>query len=147
MQQVEQFLLKEPVRSPQMCYIQNMKEVVMSGHDFKTGDLVAVDFSKAKHRHWFKTTDSWWIGYRSLTVEEIATWQHSSASRGLNSAGETKIPPSWERVEVYEGEILVVLKARTRFICSVISKPKCSKVMRVSDGKVFYLERICLKSI
>jgi len=133
--------------SSDVLYSEHEEEPRMTACDFKTGDLVAVDFSKTKHRRWFKPTNSWWIGYRALTSEEIAAWQRSPASRGLNSAGETKIPPSWESVEVSAGEILVVLKARTRFACGHFIKPKCSKVMRVSDGEIFYLERMYLKSI
>ena len=119
----------------------------MTDCEFKTGDLVAVDFSESNFRWDHTTTRSCWVGYRELTAEEIAIWRRSPASKGLNDAGETKIPPSWENVEVYEGEILAVLKARTRFVCGAFTKPKCSKVLRVSDGEVFYLERKHLKSV
>ena len=46
---------------------------------FKAGDIVLV------RRH----SDVW----RPITLEELAEWETSEDSRGLDSAGELKIPP------------------------------------------------------
>jgi hypothetical protein len=40
--------------------------------------------------------------YRHTTAEEVQAWRDSPESKGMNSAGETKLPPRVARVE-YDG--------------------------------------------
>ena len=45
---------------------------------------------------------SWPRIYRHLTEEEVNDWYDSPASMGMNSAGETKLPPTCKRL-IFEG--------------------------------------------
>jgi len=47
----------------------------------------------------------WYRMWRSLTEEELQAWRDSDASKGINSAGESKLPPTAKLVE-YEGGTL-----------------------------------------
>ena len=44
--------------------------------------------------------------YRHTTAEEVQAWRDSPESKGMNSAGETKLPPRCVRVEYVGGTIL-----------------------------------------
>ena len=47
----------------------------------------------------------WREMYRHTTAEEIQAWRESPASKGMNSAGETKLPPRCVLVEYNGGTI------------------------------------------
>tara|TARA_A200000159_G_scaffold89331_1_gene82763 strand:+ start:533 stop:940 length:408 start_codon:yes stop_codon:yes gene_type:complete len=49
---------------------------------------------------------SWERIYRHTTPEEVQAWRDSPESKGINSAGETKLPPRCVRVEYEGGTIL-----------------------------------------
>ena len=48
---------------------------------------------------------SWERIYRHTTSEEVQAWRDSPASKGMNSAGETKLPPRVAQVEYNGGTI------------------------------------------
>lgn len=52
--------------------------------------------------------------YRPTTAAEQAAWYESDLSKGLNSAGESKLPPTAKKVEVPLDAFLVVERARCR---------------------------------
>ena len=47
----------------------------------------------------------WRDMYRHTTAEEVQAWRDSPASKGMNSAGETKLPPRWTFVKYNGGTI------------------------------------------
>jgi hypothetical protein len=51
---------------------------------------------------------------RPITGEEQAVWYQSDASKGLDSAGETKLPPQATHVLLYKDRLYQVLRARCR---------------------------------
>ena len=48
---------------------------------------------------------SWERMYRTLTGEEVQAWYDSPDSKGINCAGETKLPPTCTRVEFAGGTL------------------------------------------
>ena len=48
---------------------------------------------------------SWERMYRHTTSEEVQAWRDSPASKGINSAGESKLPPRCVRVNYNGGTI------------------------------------------
>ena len=48
---------------------------------------------------------SWERVYRHTTAEEVQAWRDSPESKGMNSAGESKLPPRCVRVEYIGGTI------------------------------------------
>ena len=50
--------------------------------------------------------------YRPMTLTEVDEWYTSPNSKGMTSAGETKLPPTSVCVEVCAEDILLVRRAR-----------------------------------
>ena len=51
---------------------------------------------------------------RPTTREEQSAWYETDAAKGLDSAGETKLPPQSYHVSLYKDRIYQVLRARAR---------------------------------
>ena len=51
---------------------------------------------------------------RPVTQEETSSWYNSDASKGMTSAGETKLPPQSYGVRLYRDRVYTVLRARCR---------------------------------
>ena len=51
---------------------------------------------------------------RPVTSEETEAWYSSDASKGMTSAGETKLPPQTARVLLYRDRTYQVMRARCR---------------------------------
>jgi len=51
---------------------------------------------------------------RPVTQEETSSWYNSDASKGMTSAGETKLPPQSYSVRLYRDRVYTVLRARCR---------------------------------
>jgi hypothetical protein len=78
--------------------------------------------------------------YRPLTEREEAEWHESSASKGMTSAGETKLPPTCVRVEVHASDTFTILRAR----CTVwLGYRKTGGMMevRLRSGETTYIKR------
>ena len=51
---------------------------------------------------------------RPITKEEQSEWYESDASKGMNDAGESKLPPTCVSIYLYEDRVYTVLRARAR---------------------------------
>lgn len=80
-------------------------------------------------------------GYRHPTTEELEAWRNSPASKGMNSAGESKLPPTAVTVSVHRGDKLRIERARVRMSFFYRTSGGWAKVSRVSDGEVFFIKR------
>jgi hypothetical protein len=79
--------------------------------------------------------------YRPTTVAEQTAWYESDASKGLDSAGESKLPPQAVRVEVPFNAVLVVERARCRVRLGWGNPtPGMAKVM-LPTGETAYIAR------
>ena len=80
-------------------------------------------------------------GYRPVTAAEVEEWRNSPASKGLNCAGESKLPPRCVAVKVHRDEVMVVERARCR-VSLGWGNPEggMTKLMK-PDGKEVYLKR------
>tara|TARA_R110000824_G_scaffold92408_2_gene224230 strand:- start:258 stop:683 length:426 start_codon:yes stop_codon:yes gene_type:complete len=78
--------------------------------------------------------------YRPLTEREVREWNESPASKGMNSAGETKLPPTCVSVEVHSTDTFTILRAR----CTVwLGYRKTGGMMevRLRSGETTYIKR------
>jgi hypothetical protein len=62
---------------------------------------------------WTNVTDQIW-GSRPVTPEEVEAWRNSPRSRGLNDAGETRLPPRSTSFRLSPLNSFTVLRARCR---------------------------------
>ena len=78
--------------------------------------------------------------YRPLTEREVTEWYESPNSMGMNSAGETKLPPTCVCVGVHSTDTFTILRAR----CAVyLGYRKTAGMMevRLSSGETTYIKR------
>ena len=78
--------------------------------------------------------------YRPLTEGEVTEWYEGPSSKGMNSAGETKLPPTCVCVEVHSTDTFTILRAR----CAVwLGYRKTGGMMevRLRSGETTYIKR------
>ncbi len=81
---------------------------------------------------------------RPTTWEEKQAWRESPESKGMNSAGETKLPPQIVCIEIEADELLVVEKARCAPVLGWSKRPGMTQVRIVTGeniGKVGFVRR------
>lgn len=81
-------------------------------------------------------------GRRHITEEEREAWYASPESKGMNSAGESKLPPTCATVPVHKSEILRVERARCRMSFGYGSPTGgWARVRNIKTDQVFYIKR------
>ena len=85
---------------------------------------------------------------RPVTSEETAEWYASDASKGMDSAGETKLPPQSTYVLLHRDRVYQVLRAR----CQVRlgwgnPTPGMAKILCTHTGEETYVKRGLLEVI
>ena len=81
---------------------------------------------------------------RPTTLEEKEAWRESPESKGMNSAGETKLPPQIVTTYIKGDELMVVEKARCAPILGWSKRPGMTLVKVITGeniGKVGYIRR------
>ena len=78
---------------------------------------------------------------RGTTQSEIAAWENSAASKGMNCAGETKLPPYTTAISVEEDDTLTVLRSRCAPRFGWHSYTKMTLVRNERTGEEGYIKR------
>ena len=103
---------------------------------------------------------SWPRIYRHVTSEEVQEWRDSDASKGMNCAGETKLPPRCVRLS-YEGgerrvgqaggfmekhsdDTFTVVRARCAPTLGYHKQPKSTLIRNNRTGEEGYVKRMWL---
>lgn len=85
-------------------------------------------------------TDPW--GWRNLTADERAAWYASDDSKGMDSAGESKLPPRDVAIRLEPLRPYIVVKGRCApnrgWGRSVLN---CCQVTDPTSGETFFVER------
>ena len=85
---------------------------------------------------------------RPVTPEETAEWYLSDDSKGMNSAGETKLPPQSAYVLLHRDRTYQVLRARCRIRLGWGNPtPGMAKVLCTHTGEETYVKRHLLEVI
>jgi len=86
--------------------------------------------------------------HRPVTREETEVWYSSDASKGMDSAGETKLPPRSTYVLLHRDRIYQVLRARCRVRLGYGNPtPGMAKVLCTHTGEETYIKRHLLEVI
>jgi hypothetical protein len=80
-----------------------------------------------------ENADAW----RPVNQEELNAWYTSDASKGMNCAGESKLPPLDTYFDVEGGTIVHILKARVKARQGYHFKRNCMEVMLPCGETVF----------
>ena len=79
---------------------------------------------------------------RPVTAEETAAWYDSDASKGMNSAGESKLPPQSRGVTLYRDRVYTVLRARASVRLGWGNKTGgLTKILCTETGEETYVKR------
>jgi hypothetical protein len=85
---------------------------------------------------------------RPITPEETATWYDSDASKGMTSAGETKLPPQSTHVLIHRDRVYQVLRARCRVRLGYGNPtPGLVKILCSESGEETYIKRQLLEAV
>jgi hypothetical protein len=86
--------------------------------------------------------------HRPVTHEETEVWYASDASKGMNSAGETKLPPQAAYVLLERDRVYQVLRARCRVRLGWGNPtPGMTKILCTKTGEETYVKRGLLEVV
>jgi len=86
-------------------------------------------------------------GTRLATEEDIEQWRNSEASKGIDCAGESKLPPTAYNVYVHRDRIYTLLRARCRPTWSYRKHPGMALILDSWSGKEVYVKRELLEVV
>ena len=83
------------------------------------------------------TVDAW----RALNEAELEAWRNSDASKGIDCAGETKLPPRRKYFHLEAGQVVTVLKGRTAWHGDWGHPVRNMALIMTAHGEVLYARR------
>lgn len=86
-------------------------------------------------------------GTRLATKADRESWRNSSSSKGIDCAGETKLPPTAYNVEIRRDRVYIVLRARCCPTWSYRKHPGMSLILCTESGEEVYIKRNYLKAV
>jgi len=84
--------------------------------------------------------------WRPVDKKELDAWYASDASKGMDCAGESKLPPLDTYFDVEGGTIVHILKARVKARQGYYWKRNCMEVM-LPNGEVVNVEKANFTSV
>ena len=81
------------------------------------------------------------------TEEDREAWRNSEAARGLDCAGESKLPPTAYKVSVKADRVYTLLRARCRPSWSYRQHPGMALILDTETGKEIYVKRELLEVV
>ena len=84
--------------------------------------------------------------HRPVTAEETTAWYNSDSSKGMDSAGESKLPPQCVYVPIHQDRVYTVLRARCRVRLGWGNPtPGLAKILCTKTGEETYIKRNLLE--
>ena len=88
------------------------------------------------------------LSARPVTPEETAAWYDSDASKGMDSAGESKLPPQSYTIALQRDRVYTVLRARCRVRLGWGNPtPGMAMILCTETGESTYVKRDLLEVI
>ena len=88
------------------------------------------------------------MGHRPISDTELSEWYDSPASKGMNDAGESRLPPVSQRVILHADRVYPVLRARCRVRLGYGNPtPGLTKIMCTKTGQIAYVKRSLLEIV
>jgi hypothetical protein len=85
---------------------------------------------------------------RPVTAEETSAWYDSDASHGMDSAGESKLPPQSRQVTLHRDRTYQVLRARCRIRLGYgNATPGMAMLLCTHSGETAYVKRELLEVV
>ena len=120
----------------------------MTATKIKKGDLVRLveDFRKGYDVGMYQLFPKPCIE-RHITPEEVQEWRRSPESKGLDCAGESKLPPMVVDLEYDVYDTFTVVRARCAPKLGYYKKPKRTQVMNNRTCEIGYIERRYIEKV
>jgi hypothetical protein len=120
----------------------------MTETKFKKGDLVRLikDIREGINLRSYRLHTKPCIE-RATTPEEVQAWRNSPSSKGLDCAGESKLPPMIVDLEYDVHDTFTVLRARCSPKLGYYKKPKRAQVMNNRTCEIGYIERRFIEKV
>ena len=125
----------------------------------KKGDLVQLDEKVCFTKEHGGGLDYPWATYaddkhgtltgkRPMTEDEVEAWYATPGNRGLDSAGESRLPPRTVYIPLHRDRVYQVLRARCR-VALGYGNPQggMAKLLCTHSGEEVYVDRTLLKVI
>ena len=88
------------------------------------------------------------IARRPITEEEVEHWRESDWSKGMNDAGESKLPPRSVSVEIHADRKYIVERARCRASLHYGNPtPGLAKIICTNTGETAYIKRTLIEVV
>ena len=85
---------------------------------------------------------------RPITESETRDWYNSDASKGMNDAGESRLPPQSVSVALKKSGVYPLLRARCRVRLGYGNPtPGMAKILCTDTGEVAYIKRDLLEVV
>ena len=131
----------------------------MKDEKIRKGDQVRLDASRCFTQkaggslnypmtNWLNDNRGTFAASRPITGEETRDWYDSDVSKGMNSAGESKLPPRAVQVLIHRDRIYQVLRARARVMLGWGNPTGgLTKILCTNTGETAYIKRDLLVKI
>ncbi len=86
-------------------------------------------------------------GTRMTTHDDYLRWRESDASKGMTSAGETKLPPTSHTVMIHPDRVYTVLRARVTGHWGYRKRPGHALILDTESGHEVYIKRELLEAV
>ena len=86
-------------------------------------------------------------GWRRVNAAEYQAWRDSPESRGMDDAGESKLPPKDTHVSCVPGQVYEVVRGRVSAAYGYGKRTGCMELQCYVTGERFYVERELFKSL
>ena len=100
----------------------------------RKGNIVRLNGENQRHQELLRPT----------TWEEKEAWRETPESQGMNSAGETKLPPQVVVIDIKGDDLMIVEKSRCAPILGWSKRPGMTRVRLVTGkniGKIGFIRR------
>ena len=117
----------------------------MTNYKIRKGDLVELDEELCRKRH-SNYEGIVHVALRPTTPEEQNAWYDTEAAKGMNDAGESKLPPQSAAVKLKFGQAYEVVRARCRIRLNWGRPwPHMAALQCMHTGHVGYIKRELIK--
>ncbi len=86
-------------------------------------------------------------GTRLPTRDDLDSWRKSDASKGMTSAGETKLPPTAYTVPVHKDKVYTVVRSRCAGHWGYRRHPGQALILDTETGHEIYIKRDLLEVV
>jgi hypothetical protein len=103
---------------------------------FNKGTLVVLKPPQSLPRGWRGPT-----GWRKINGAELQRWYDSPFSKGMDSAGESILPPLYTDIELVEGRVYEVARGRCSVSRGYHKVTGCMELQCYTTGELFFVKR------